>query len=188
MKRTDEANGLNFEQVYLTYHNQIQYRIMHALRCNIQLAEELADNVFIKVSKHLANFDSEKSCLNTWLNTIANRVMIDYMRSKQGQMTRKSSNIQDYVDEEGKEFFQIETSKNELTDANLALSELQILVNRTLNGLSEIQRKVCELQIDGLEMAEISQELSIPEGTVKVYIHRFRKILKPQIALMYSAN
>ena len=171
----------SFESVYTANRWKVINRIKIALRCNQELAEDLSCKVFIKVAKYFGSFDAEKSSFNTWLNMITTQVMIDYKRSKEGKKKFQTEFINDKVNSEGEVYFQIEGSKDMQADLNLELSELEILVQKTLNSFNEVQQKVCKLQMQGFQMQEIAKELEIPEGTVKVYIFRFRKDLQSKL-------
>ncbi len=171
----------SFESVYTSNRWKVINRIRIALRCNQQLAEDLSCKVFIKANKYYESFNPELSSFNTWLNMITTQVMIDYKRSKEGKRKYQTEFINDKVNSDGEVYFQVKGSRDMQTDVNLELSELETLVQKTISSFNEVHQKVCKLQIDGLQMQEIAKELEIPEGTVKVYIFRFRNLLKSKL-------
>lgn len=171
----------SFESVYSTNRWKVISRISSALNCNKELAQDLSCKVFVKVAKHFDSYNSELSTFNTWLNMITNSVMIDYKRSKEYKMKIRSQYINDNVNSDGEVVFDYEGSKDMEADLNLELSDLEKLVQKTLNSFNEVQQKVCKLQMQGFQMQEIANKLEIPEGTVKVYVFRFRNIIKSKL-------
>jgi len=178
----------NFEKIYSSNNHIVIARIMIALRCQKELAEDLSIKVFIKVAKYLPTFDANKSNFNTWMNMLVTNVMIDYKRSKEGKMKFRTSNIEDKVNEEGEVIFNNTNSADTMADVNLGLSELETLLKKTLASFSELKQKVCVMQMQGFQMNEIAEEVNIPENTVKQHIFRFRKEMKSKIGEAYFVN
>jgi len=176
----------SFESVYRTNRWKVIARISRALNCNKELAEDLSCKVFVKVAKYFDSYNSELSSFNTWLNMITNSVMIDYKRSKEYKMKFMCKYIEDNVNEDGEVIFNNPNSADTMADVNSELSDLEKLVQKTLNSFNEVQQKVCKLQMQGFQMQEIAKELEIPEGTVKVYIFRFRNKIQSKLEKLYS--
>lgn len=80
-------NEWNFEKVYSCF----QPKIHRYLTCVVgsNEAEDLAQEVFIKVDKALVTFRSE-SQLSTWIYRFATNVAIDRMRSSSYQRKKSS--------------------------------------------------------------------------------------------------
>lgn len=171
----------SFEGMYLTNRWKVINRIKFALRCNNELAQDLSCEVFIKVNKYFNSFDHKISSFNTWLNMITNQVMIDYIRSTEGKKKYQTEFINDKVNSEGEVYFQVEGSRDMQTDLNLEMSELEILVQKTIASFNEKHQQVCKLQMQGFQMQEIAKELDLPVGTVKVYVLRFRAKIQSKL-------
>lgn len=168
-----------FESIYSENQGWVKNFINQRLSCGKEIAQDLTQDVFVKLSKHLDKFDESKSSLNTFLNTIVRTTIIDFYRHEKTRKNMFSNNIETFVNEEGENYFQV-ASKVE-TDANIIEGELSLLIQKTLNSFNENQQKVCKLQMQGFQMNEIATELNIPEGTVKVYVKRFREIVKSKL-------
>lgn len=175
---------LKFEKVYVDYNKKVYNTIKLKLNGDKETAEDLTVNVFVKISKHLGNFNSEISCFDTWVYNITKNVIIDYFRSKEYKTKKRQINFETYVDSEGNDLYPVIDSVN--TDSNMLTNEIDSIIQNTLNSMKEINQKVCRLDIEGLKMSEIATKLNIPEGTVKVYVMRFKNKLKSKLEKQYS--
>jgi len=146
---------------------------------NYQDSEELVNNMFVKVSKHLANFDSSKSSVTTWLYTIANNLIIDYWRSNKNKYTTIS--ISSYLDDEIIQLENINPDSN-----NIENVELKKLIEQAFNKLKPNYRKFAQLFfIEQKKYEEIADILQVPIGTVKGTINRCREQLMNDLKNCY---
>ena len=120
------------------------------------IAEELLQDVFVKVWKNIDSYDGGKGTLFTWMLNIARNTCIDHLRSKQyKQYLQTSSN--------GLEHSEI-ISKTPLVSHIAENRELRTLTQKLDVKYSEIIDKVYFL---GYSQEEVSKMLNIPLGTVK---------------------
>jgi len=190
-----KPNQFTFEQIYKSEKGWVKNYINQRINNSID-AEDLTSDIFIKVSIHLAEFNSDKSKLKTWLFNIMRNTIIDYMRKNKRKVTivneydvnltettyklkNKITHIEDYVNDEGENTFQ--KASSECADETAHEAELKLLIKNTLNGFNENHQKVCALQMQGYKYVEISETLNIPVNTVKTYVKRFREALKPKL-------
>ena len=175
---------LTFEQVYSNYNKKVFNTIKQKLNGDVETAEDLTINVFVKISKHLNNFNSDLSAFDTWIYNITKNVIIDYFRSKQFHTKKRQVNFETFVDSEGNDLFPVvETIE---TDSNLETSEIEFIIQNTLNSLKKLNKDICVMNIEGLKMHEIATKLNVPEGTVKVYVKRFKDTIKAKVLEHYS--
>ena len=71
-----------FEQIYKEYKDRLLFFIRGYVKSEV-VAEEILQDVFIKVNEHKDNYDVYKAKLNTWLYSIAKNKVVDYFRSKE---------------------------------------------------------------------------------------------------------
>ena len=120
-----------------------------------EVAEEVLQDVFLKIWDRMKSYDSSKGRLFTWMLNIARNQAIDKTRSKEMSQGRKTDDIDDLVnkvDRQESTALQIET---------IGLKELLI-------RLTEEQRLVIDhLYLKGYTQSELSEEFGIPLGTVK---------------------
>jgi RNA polymerase sigma-70 factor (ECF subfamily) len=131
------------------------------------LAEDLAQETFVKALTHLATYDSTHK-FASWLLKIAHNTTIDYLR-------RPRPPVSSIDDENASGAFD---SLNSTTPSPLALaerSELAALLDVAIDRLRPEYRQVVILRCqEDLSYEEIAEVLGLPMGTVKSYLHRAR--------------
>jgi RNA polymerase sigma-70 factor (ECF subfamily) len=142
-------------------------------------AEDVTQEIFIKVSRALADFRGE-SKLSTWLYRIATNVAIDRMRSPVYQ--NKTSTIA----EEGVDDLD---DRNIWTGEKIPILEWQVVRRELADCLQEYIRKLPEnyriiltlSEFEGLSNQEVADILGVTIGTVKIRLHRARERLKKDL-------
>ncbi|MDP8266360.1 MAG: sigma-70 family RNA polymerase sigma factor [Candidatus Aceula meridiana] len=151
-----------FEEIYRTFCNFV-YSISWRMSGNNEDAEEITQDVFLKVHKSLKNFE-RRSSLKTWIYRITINTTINYQK-------RKHLKTPVSLDEVGIEKFAspLPSSPDE---------EIQDRVNKLLSVLNDDQ-KICMIlrNIEGLSYEEIAQSLKININTVRTRLKRAREKL-----------
>lgn len=80
-KTMDEQLTNRQEAVYRDFYEKV-FRMILAKVCNETLAEDLAENVFVKVYANWDHFDENRASLSTWIYRIAQNTVIDYYRTR----------------------------------------------------------------------------------------------------------
>ncbi len=125
------------------------------------IAEELTQDVFLKLWKKWDQFDSERGKLLSWLLQIARNTAIDHVRKKSFRDRAKTDPVDFNVST-------IEHPSEEMAVDAIGLKEI-------VNALDSKSRTVLELAyFKGMTQTEIEQHLGLPLGTVKT---RLRKAL-----------
>ena len=88
-----------FNEIYSEYYSYVLNFISQKVSRDV--AEELTNDVFMKVNNNLDRFNPEKSKMSTWIISIAKNAIIDNFRKVKLQTT----SIEAMVDDEGKEFY-----------------------------------------------------------------------------------
>ncbi len=142
------------DYLYDHYSSSLYSIILRIIRKE-DLAEEVLQDVFLKIWDRIASYDSSKGRLFTWMLNIARNQAIDKTRSKemsQGRKTDDIDNLVNKVDLQESVALQIET---------IGLKEL-------LTKLPEEQRFVIDhLYLKGYTQSELAEQFGIPLGTVK---------------------
>lgn len=121
-------------------------------------ANDVLQNVFIKVWNNLQNFQG-KSSLSTWLYRIAINESLDFLR-KQKQTDMVSS------DED------LSVSSRLMSDEYFDGDEIQARLQEAVARLPEVQRMVFNLKyFEEMKYSEISQILNTSEGALKASYH-----------------
>src|SRR3954469_1283814 len=74
-----------FAELYDKYSAAI-YGIICKIILNTNIAEELLQDVFVKVWKNIDKYDSSKGSLFTWMLQISRNTCIDYLRTREHKM------------------------------------------------------------------------------------------------------
>jgi len=134
--------------------------------------EDICQEVFIKVHQKLPDFRGE-SKLSTWIATIAYRVSINHLKKKK--------NLTD-IDDSEREFLHDDMITNDHPQDIVEKKELKIFVRKMVDQLPSQYKTVLSLyHLEEMGYKEIVEITGLPEGTVKNYIFRARKLLKELI-------
>lgn len=152
-----------FEQILSAFEQPI-FRYVQRFVRQRQDAEDLTQEIFIKVYRHLSQFDQEKK-FSVWLYAIATNTVYDWLRKK------KRSQELLILDEEG-----VETIDTEQTYLSI---EVHHDVTQALEKLQPIYKTALLLFYnDGFRYEEIADILHLPLNTVKTYLYRGKQQLK----------
>ncbi|MNK10133.1 ECF RNA polymerase sigma factor SigK [compost metagenome] len=148
-----QQNEKGFNYLYDNYSAAI-YGIITRVVSEKEYADEIIQDVFVKIWKNIAQFDSEKGRLYTWMINLARNTAIDYIRSKGFQNEQKNQSIPDFVND----------SEQYATAPNVD----HIGVKEVLSQLKEEWRELIDLAYyKGYTQQEIAERLDIPIGTIK---------------------
>ncbi len=142
------------------------------------LAEELLQEVYVKVWRAAAGFDAAQSQPLTWLTSIARHQAIDSLRRAQTQPATVSSTRDD--DDGGGPDLADALPDDAPGPADLLASASQARrLGECMERLSASQRQSVALAFyDGLSHAEVADHLRQPLGTVKSWVRRGLSTLK----------
>jgi RNA polymerase sigma factor (sigma-70 family) len=144
--------------------------------------KDIAQDVYLKVFKNLPGFRF-KSKLSTWVGQITYNTCLNYLE-------KRKLVLLDSI-EEDEESFQSPTLEDTQADAEEILfgKELAGILQAEMDRLKPLYRTLISLyHQEELSYAEIAEITALPEGTVKNYIFRARKILKETLMLKYKRS
>jgi RNA polymerase sigma factor (sigma-70 family) len=119
------------------------------------IAQEVLQDVFLKIWDKMSSYDSSKGRLFTWMLNIARNQAIDRTRSREMSQGRKTDDILNLVSKIDRQ------KSSETTIDAIGLKEV-------LTRLPEEQRFVIDhLYLKGYTQSEVAEEFGIPLGTVK---------------------
>ena len=135
---------------------------------NREEAEDVTQEVFIRLWKHREHIDEEQPL--GWLLRVTRNASVDAIRRRK-TYTRTVSVNTDLLD-----FAQ---GGNPLPDTETESSDFRRHLLKAVERLDEPYRSIVILrEIQELKYQEISEALDLPLSTVKVYLHRARKSLR----------
>ena len=139
--------------------------------------EEICQEVFLKVFDNLNTFHF-KSRIQTWIGRIAYNTSLNYLRKKGPELYEDFSKIQE---DSGKErVFEMHLQSDEpLPDEYSEIQDRNKTVRRLIEKLPVTYRTILTLfHLNGQNYQEIGDIMALPEGTVKSYLFRARKMLR----------
>lgn len=132
------------------------------------LAEELVQEVMVKVWNRAQTFDASKAAASTWIYTLARNCRIDLLRRK--------FRLQEDVDVD--ELWDVGTDPEE-PEREIDRMRHEVDVHASLRALPVEQRQIiAKVYMEGKSHSEVADELSLPLGTVKSRIRLAMSKLK----------
>lgn len=152
-----------FGNIYHLFYKRI-YRYCRINTGNVQLAEDICQETFLKAWKYLPNFSLYKGgSFQAYLFRIARNLLIDQSRKKKEIALDETEEIEVSSDLEEKASKQVQEQKLQMA----------------LLKLNDLERQVVILKyFEELSGAEIAKILGLNEGTIRVKTHRVLKKLK----------
>jgi RNA polymerase sigma-70 factor (ECF subfamily) len=155
-------------------HHRKVYGLCYRFTGSAADAEDLTQDVFLKIYSNLASFDMGRGSLQVWITTMTRNLLVDNFRRTKNQ--RATGSLDDGWDqsEELKPIDRL-TSQNPSPHEMAAKKELEKMVQNALSHVSvELREAVILRDLQDMDYKEIAQVLQIPEGTVKSRISRGR--------------
>src|SRR5579884_1489578 len=149
-------------------HTRRVYAICYRFTGSDSEAQDLTQEVFLRVFKNLKSFRAGEGSFTVWLTRLTRNLLIDHYRRT--KLDRNTDSIEDQIG-----VLEEKTATLARTDGMLASREASELLQGALQKLSpELRETVILRDIEELEYREIAQVLNVPEGTVKSRLNRGR--------------
>lgn len=166
MRSKDKSS---FEYLYDNYSGALYGAIYRIIRKE-EIAEEVLQDVFLKIWDKIESYDAAKGRLFTWMLNLAKNQAIDKTRSKEISKENKTGALENFVSD---------VKSGEFVEQRIEA----IGVKDILTSLPEDQRFIVEhLYLKGYSQSELADEFNIPLGTVKtrlrIAMKQLRTILK----------
>jgi RNA polymerase sigma-70 factor (ECF subfamily) len=163
-------------------HTRRVYAVCYRFTNSDTEAQDLTQDVFLRVFKSLRSFRSGEGSFGVWLTRLTRNLLIDhYRRSKHDRAT-------DSIEEQ-LPMLEEKTALTARADGMLAGREASEVLQAALQKLSpELRETVILRDLEEMEYKEIAQVLKVPEGTVKSRLNRGRaelaRVLRKQKVLV----
>ncbi len=142
-------------------------------------AEDLTQDVLVKVYTNLPSYDNTKN-FRSWYLAIANNCVNDFYRANKERLADVS--ISDYLNENGSEKLQI--CDNTEADHKITNKELGIKLRKAIRTLKPEYKRIMLLRfVMKMEYREIADYCDISMNNVESMIFRAKKILQRQLAI-----
>ncbi|WP_232102663.1 RNA polymerase sigma factor [Gimesia aquarii] len=180
MLRAKEGDEGAFTELVASYQDRIVGIFCHLLG-NQEAAEDLAQEVFLRIYRSRANYQA-KAKFSTWLFRIANNLASNSRRNK-GRRKEVNLNPQDSGPLGIRPEEQLLVEKSGLMPTRqIGLKETQAIVREALGTLNERQQMAVLLhKFEGMSYADIGAAMKLSEAAVKSLLSRARENLRVQL-------
>jgi RNA polymerase sigma-70 factor (ECF subfamily) len=163
-----------WEHLARTQHRKV-YAICYRFTGSAADAEDLTQEVFLKMDRNLASFDPARGSFNTWLTTLTRNLLVDnYRRSR---LERASDSLDETYDgeDDGPTRAERLADTGRSQEQQYAGLELRAQIQEALKQVSpELREAVILRDLEDMDYKEIAEILGVPQGTVKSRISRGR--------------
>ena len=166
-----------WEELVRSQHRRV-YGICYRFTGNATDAEDLTQDLFIKLYTNLSSFDTSRGSLPVWITTMTRNMLVDsYRRNKNLRQTGSLDEGWEGADADEGRMPLIERMEAQGRNQHeiAAHKELEKIVQDALAQVSpDLREAVILRDLQDMDYREIAEVLGVPEGTVKSRISRGR--------------
>jgi RNA polymerase sigma-70 factor (ECF subfamily) len=177
VKKTLAGNKKAFESI-IEQHQRLVSHIVFRMVQNKADQEDICQDVFLKVYQNLAGFQFE-SKLSTWIARIAYNTCLNFLEKKKVPL----------FDDLSPEERSLETVPGSIIhpDEMVEGKEISLLLRTEIDKMPVHYRTILTLyHLDQMSYKDIGETMALPEGTVKSYLFRARRLLKNRLMSKYK--
>jgi RNA polymerase sigma-70 factor (ECF subfamily) len=174
VRRCIAGDSAAWEDIVQRYHRRI-YNICYRFAGTSDDAQDLTQEVFIKMYRTLGSYDVTKGAFMTWVTTVTRNLLVDHFRKT------KQDRVTDSLDAAPSEHEDAQPLSSQIADASRSADdhvqsrETRDAVHQALQKLSpELREAVILRDLQDMDYKDIAGALKVPEGTVKSRINRGR--------------
>ena len=157
------------------HQNRRIYNICYRFTGSSSDAEDLTQEVFIRLYRTMNTYEPEKGSFNTWLTTLTRNMLVDHFRRTRQERLTDSIDAAPVADEDAPTLSERIEDQAPSPQARLASKETQKMVQLALQKVSpDLREAVILRDLQDMDYKEIAVTLRVPEGTVKSRINRGR--------------
>ena len=174
VKRCVAGDTAAWQEIVQQYHRRI-YNICYRFSGSPDDASDLTQEVFIKMYRTLATYDTSRAAFMTWVTTVTRNLLVDHFRKGKYDRVTDSLDATSGNQEEGPTLAERLEDPSASPEARVQSQQAQKMVHEALQKLSpELREAVILRDLQDMDYKEIAIVLKIPEGTVKSRINRGR--------------
>ena len=167
VRRCRAGDGAAWEEIVQTYSRRV-YNLAYRFTSRADSAEDLTQDVFVRVYRSLEQYNPKQGDLQNWLMRLARNLIIDdYRKRQRAPQDEIADDLEDHK-------YHLRSAGNSV-QREMERRELGAQVQAGIDKLSaDLRTCVILRDIEELSYQEIVDLLKIPEGTVKSRINRGR--------------
>jgi RNA polymerase sigma-70 factor (ECF subfamily) len=174
VRRCIAGDAVAWEEIVQRYNRRI-YNICYRFAGSADDAQDLTQEVFIKMYRTLSSYDPGRAAFMTWLTTITRNLLVDHFRKTKQERVTESLDGASSEHEDAMPLSDRIPDKGAPPDARVQSREAGETIHHALQKLSpELREAVILRDLQDMDYREIAAVLRVPEGTVKSRINRGR--------------
>jgi RNA polymerase sigma-70 factor, ECF subfamily len=174
VRRCLAGDAAAWQEIVQSYNRRI-YNICYRFAGSGDDAEDLTQEVFIKMYRTLSSYDPTKGAFVTWVTTITRNLLVDHFRKTKQDRLTDSIDSAPSEHEDAQPLSEQIQDHSAAPDAHVRSREAGERVHAALGKLSpELREAVILRDLQDMDYREIATVLRVPEGTVKSRINRGR--------------
>ncbi len=167
VRRCMDGDSGAWAELVRTHHRRV-YGLCYRFTGNGADAEDLTQDVFLKIYSNLSSFDTARGSLQVWITTMTRNLLVDNFRRTRNQRATGSLDEGWDVTDELRPVDRLHSPAAPPRMRSAAQKELAKMVQNALSRVSvELREAVILRDLQDMDYKEIAQVLGIPEGTVK---------------------
>lgn len=186
VRRCVAGDAVAWEEIVQRYNRRI-YNICYRFAGSADDAQDLTQEVFIKMYRTLKTYDVERGAFMTWVTTITRNLLVDHFRkTKQDRMTDSLDGTAS-EHEDAMPLSERIADQGPTPDTRAQSQQVGEVVQRALTKLSpDLREAVILRDLHDMDYRDIATVLKVPEGTVKSRINRGRAELARLLQRTYK--
>jgi RNA polymerase sigma-70 factor (ECF subfamily) len=186
VRRCIAGDASAWEEIVQRYSRRI-YNICYRFAGSADDAQDLTQEVFIKMYRTLKTYDLERGALMTWVTTITRNLLVDHFRKTRQDRMTDSLDGETSQHEDAAPLSDRIPDKTQPPDARVQSRETGEVVHQALQKLSpELREAVILRDLQDMDYRDIATVLKVQEGTVKSRINRGRAELARLLQRTYK--
>ena len=185
VRRCISGDAAAWEEIVQRYHRRI-YNICYRFAGSADDAQDLTQEVFIKMYRTLNSYDVDRGAFMTWVTTVTRNLLVDHFRKTKQDRITDSLDTTSSDHEDVMPLSEQIPARGPAPDSNVQSREAREVVHEALQKLSpELREAVILRDLQDMDYREIATVLKVPEGTVKSRINRGRAELARLLQRIY---
>lgn len=171
IKEFVNGNEAAFQTIYKKYLPKLVRRVeMYFTGHDV---DDVVSEIFVGTIKNIRGFDPNIASFNTWIFSLANNKIADYLRKKYKDNVLVELDLTVINKQEEKQSYEMNLEK-EITE-----EEQILLIKEEIKKLTPSERTLFTLYyFEGKTVEEIGKEFGVTTSNTRVIIHRIRKKIK----------
>ena len=174
VRRCVAGDAVAWDEIVQRYHRRI-YNICYRFAGSADDAQDLTQEVFIRMYRTLNSYDVGRGAFMTWVTTLTRNLLVDHFRKTKHDRLTDSLDASASSDPDAVPLGDRIPDEGPAPDTGVQSRETRDVVHQALQKLSpELREAVILRDLQDMDYREIATVLKVPEGTVKSRINRGR--------------